>query len=139
MGRTFPKEIKNYAISHRSQGKTLKQIQQFLHMKGYDVSELTISSWMGKTDVNTRGSISDCSRYDDAIRYQGMKQEMFYKAKVGSKITVLIEVSKETNDGRTFNKKENAKVLVEEKYTHFLICTDGINKFCVDKMDIVSV
>lgn len=64
---------------------------------------------------------------------------MFDKVELGNKITVLIIASKKTDTSRTCSKKENVRVIVKEKYTHFLICTDGINKFCVDKMDIVSV
>lgn len=138
MKKNAPIEIKRYAANHKKQGKTLTQIQEFLHMKGYDVCTETISKWI-KEVSGIKESNSDCSKYIEAIRYQNMKQELFNKAKVGCSIVAKVEKYVETEDGKNYMQNVEQEVLVKEKYTHFLICTDGTNKFCVDKMGIVSI
>lgn len=131
-------EIKQYAANHKKQGKTLTQIQQYLQMKGYDVCIETVSRWI-KEVSEIKESNSDCSRYMEAMRYQNMKQKLFERARVGCSIVAKVEKCVETEDGKTLTKNVEEEMLVKEKYTYFLICTDGINKFCIDKMDIVSV
>lgn len=136
MGRAFPKEIKNYAISHREQGKTIKAIQHLCKLKGYNVSEDAIKRWVKAEGMNhldqkqNQRSVSEI--YEESIANTRKKENLFKLIKPGDK--VLAEYIS-IEDGECVC----GTVEVINKYPFFLIGFVDNHKVTVDKMSVLKI
>lgn len=136
MGRTFPKEIKNYAISHRKQGKTIKAIQYLCKLKGYNVSEDAIKRWVKAEGMNhldqKQYQRSDSEIYEESVANARKKEDLFKLIKPGDK--VLAEYTS-IEDGECVC----GTVEVINKYPFFLMGIINNHKITVDKMSVLEI
>lgn len=136
MGRTFPKEIKNYAISHRKQGKTIKEIRHLCKLKGYNVSEDAIKRWVKAKGINhldqKQNQRSDLEIYEQSIANTRKKENLFKLIKPGDK--VLAEYTS-IEDGECVC----GTIEVINKYPFFLMGIINNHKITVDKMSVLEI
>lgn len=136
MGRTFPKEIKSYAISHRKQGKTIKEIRHLCKLKGYNVSEDAIKRWIKAEGINhldqKQYQRSDSEIYEESVANTRKKESLFKLIKPGDK--VLAEYTSIEDGGCICGTIE-----VINKYPYFLIGIINNRKVTVDKMSVLEI
>lgn len=136
MGRAFPKEIKNYAISHRKKGKTIKAIQHLCKLKGYNVSEDAIKRWVKVEGMNhldqKQHQRSESEIYEESVTNARKKEDLFKLIKPGDK--VLAEYTS-IEDGKCVC----GTIEVINKYPFFLIGLINNHKVTVDKMSVLEI
>lgn len=118
-------ELKNYCSAHRRNGRTYKEIQGFLNLKGYSVSLDTVRRWCyegGAYNNYGKSKNSEVRIYNYAKRKEAQVEDKFENVHVGFRFVI---------------GSNNYEVLSKTKY--FAVClVNGKYRESVSKSSIAK-
>lgn len=139
MRKSVPDDIKKLAIKSRKTGMTLAKIRDLLLSNGYNVSLQSINNWCNAAKDIHGARKEEKTEFDIIAEQQLRQRRIFMLVQAGQDIAIKIEVRKECASMKPLYEMVTKKVRVLSKYKHFVMCTDGKEKYCVDKMSIIGI